>query len=154
MKKILLTLAYKAYRLQWWLTRPLLLGVRVILIKDGQVLLVQHTYQDQWFFPGGSVKRGETLAQAAERECIEEAGTVLQKPLQLLGVYTNFYENKSDHIAVFYTDKFELQERTDRWEIEEMAFFPLDQLPEDLSPGSDRRLKDYLAGSGPYAEEW
>ena len=154
MKKILLTLAYKTYQVLWWITRPLLLGVRVILVRDGQVLLVQHTYQDYWYFPGGSVKRGETLAQAAERECIEEVGAHLLEPLQLLGMYTNFYEGKSDHIAVFVSDAFELGERTDTWEIEETAFFPLDQMPDDLSPGSERRLKDYCANQGPYVGEW
>ena len=61
-------LAYRIYRLHWRVTRPLVLGVRLILIQDGQVLLVKHTYQPFWYFPGGLVQRGETLAQAAMRE--------------------------------------------------------------------------------------
>jgi 8-oxo-dGTP pyrophosphatase MutT (NUDIX family) len=39
----------------WWITRPVIVGVRVILARDGQILLVRHTYEDLWFMPGGGV---------------------------------------------------------------------------------------------------
>jgi len=154
MKRLLLRLAYRLYRWQAWLTRPIMLGVRIILVQNEGVLLVRHSYQDQWYFPGGAVKRGETLVQAAMREALEEVGATFAVEPTLLGVYTSFYEGKSDHIAVFYSDTFVMTTPTDRWEIAQRATFALDSLPADLSPGTSRRLRDYLAGQGPYSGKW
>jgi hypothetical protein len=40
-----------------WITRPVIVSVRAILAREGQNLLVRHTYEDLWFMPGGGVKR-------------------------------------------------------------------------------------------------
>lgn len=137
---------YLVSRLRWWLTRPVTLGVRLILVRDGTVLLVKHTYQRPWYLLGGGVKRSETLEEAARREAAEEVGATLGT-LRLFGVYTNFYEYKSDHVVVFVCNDFTLTGETDR-EIERFAFFVLDDLPADTSPGSQRRLREYLDGVG------
>lgn len=152
--RLLFKYVYWIYRLHWRITRPIVLGVRLILVQDGQVLLVRHTYQYEWFFPGGALKRGETLVQGAMREGIEESGAHCRTEPRLLGIYTSNYEGKNDHIAVFFTNDFTLAQRTDRWEIDECKFFPLEALPEDLSPGCARRVRDYLAGPGPYVGKW
>lgn len=154
MKNTLLRLAFKVYRFRWWATRPIMLGVRIILIHEQQVLLVRHSYQEHWYFPGGAVNRGETMVQAAMREALEEVGAVFEREPQLLGIYLSFFERKSDHIAVFYSDAFTLQQPTDRWEIAERGVFALHSLPSDLSPGCKRRMADYLAGNGPYMGKW
>jgi 8-oxo-dGTP pyrophosphatase MutT (NUDIX family) len=154
MKNPLLVLAYQLYRLKHRLLRSVTMGVRILLIQDGQVLLVRHTYHDGWQFPGGGVKYGETLAQAAAREAFEETGARLREAPRLLGAYTHSGEGKSDHVLVFYSEQFQLTEATDRWEIAEVRLFPLDQLPRDLLAGYRRRLDDYQAGQGPYAKAW
>jgi 8-oxo-dGTP pyrophosphatase MutT (NUDIX family) len=105
------------------------------------VLLVRHTYQSQWYLPGGGVKRGETLEQAIGREAAEEVGATLGE-VQLLGVYTNFYEYKSDHVIVFVCDDVVVQ-GTHSHEIERYGFFTFDALPPDTSPGSRRRIAEY-----------
>ena len=137
---------YQANRVRWWLTRPVTLGVRLIPVRAGQVLLVKHTYQREWYLPGGGVKRGETLEAAVRREADEEVGATLGA-LRLFGVYTNFYEYKSDHVVVFVCEDFTLTGATDR-EIERFAFFALDDLPPGTSPGSRRRLREYRDGAG------
>lgn len=152
--KWLFRLAYRLYALQWRITRPLIIGVRLILVQDGHVLLVKHTYQRHWYFPGGAVKRGETLVAAAQREAYEEAGVVLAAEPQLLGLYTSFLEGKSDHIAVFYATAYTQQPAPDRWEIAACRTFPLTALPPDLSPACARRLADYERQAGPYVGEW
>lgn len=48
---------YKIYKLSWKITQPQTIGVRAILIKNNKILLVKHTYSDQWFLPGGGLKR-------------------------------------------------------------------------------------------------
>lgn len=132
---------YHCKRLWQRLARPITVGVRLLAVRDGAVLLVKHTYQAEWYLPGGGVQRGETLEQAIRREAAEEVGATLGD-LRLLGVYTNFYEHKSDHVAVFVCDDVALTGQTDR-EIERFAWFPLDDLPPDTSSGSRRRIADY-----------
>src|SRR5512141_1147921 len=117
------------YRLRWAVTRPVTLGVRIMLVKNGQVLLVKPTYQEGWYFPGGGVKRHETLEQAARREAKEEVGAELGK-LELLGVFALSTDFKSDHIALFKCDDFSYSGQHD-FEIERISLFRLDCLPED-----------------------
>ncbi|MGC9396845.1 MAG: NUDIX domain-containing protein [Anaerolineae bacterium] len=128
--------------LLWWrLTRPVTLGVRLLAVRDKTVLLVCHTYQSQWYLPGGGVKRGETLEQAIRREAAEEVGATLGE-VRLLGVYTNFYEYKSDHVVVFVCDEVTVKGKHSN-EIERYGFFAFDDLPPDTSPGSRKRIAEY-----------
>jgi ADP-ribose pyrophosphatase YjhB (NUDIX family) len=108
------------------------------------MLLVRHTYQDAWYLVGGGVKGGETLEQAIRREAAEEVGAELAS-LELFGVYSNFYEGKSDHVIVFLCTDLALSGVTDR-EIERWAFVDPHDLPEGTSPGTRRRVQEYLEG--------
>ena len=110
----------------WLVVKPLSVGVRLLLIKDNQVLLVKHIYEKFWYLPGGAVERGETLEQAVRREAQEEVGADLAD-LRLFGTYTNFEHGKSDHVIVFLSQNFEKTCQTDD-EIEYCEFFSLDQL--------------------------
>jgi 8-oxo-dGTP pyrophosphatase MutT (NUDIX family) len=152
--KALFRLAYRLYRLHWWITRPTTLGVRIILVQDEQLLLVRHSYQSQWFFPGGASKRRETLVDAAQREALEETGVRCLTTPRLQGIYLNLYEGKNDHIAVFVCEQFEQGVATDRWEIAACQFFPVTALPADFSPGCARRFQEYQSGAGPFAGKW
>lgn len=150
----LITLAYKLSQMVWKVTRPITVGVRVVLVQDGAFLLVKPSYQTFWTLPGGGVEPAETLEQTARREIREEVGAEAGH-LHLLGVYTSFLENKSDHIVVFASDQVRLDEnhRPDA-EIEQHQFFSLENLPENIAPGARRRLEEYLSGSGPYNGVW
>jgi 8-oxo-dGTP pyrophosphatase MutT (NUDIX family) len=91
--------------------------------------------------PGGAVNRGETVEQAARREVREEVGGEMGD-LQLLGTYTHFGEQKSDHNVLFLCTDFTFSGQTDR-EINKVRFFPLDALPDGLVPRHRRRLEEY-----------
>ena len=56
-------------------------AVVVVIIHNGKVLLTRRVntpQQGMWTFPGGFVDAGEDPARAAERECLEETGLVVQ----------------------------------------------------------------------------
>ena len=53
-------LLYKLNLFYWKIFKPTTVGVRILLIKEGKIILVKHTYQDCWYIPGGGVKKRET----------------------------------------------------------------------------------------------
>ena len=62
-------------------------GVVVYRYKEGDVPLVlvvsARKFKNQWVFPVGSVKKGESLEAAAKRECEEESGYRVEIGLRL-----------------------------------------------------------------------
>jgi ADP-ribose pyrophosphatase len=55
--------------------------VGAIIVKDQKVLLVKRVHapgEGLWAIPGGGVRLGETLEEAAEREVKEETGIVIR----------------------------------------------------------------------------
>jgi len=51
--------------------------VGAVAVRDGALLLVRRGHEPEagrWSLPGGRVEAGETLAQALEREVLEETG--------------------------------------------------------------------------------
>ena len=146
-------LLYLGFRIYSFIFRPIRMGVRVMMIQDGNVWLVRQTYLRGWFMPGGGLKRGETLEEAARREAREETGAELGK-ITLMGAYSNFTEWKTDHNIVFVCEDFKIRGRPDG-EIAEARAFPLNELPEGLWPGHRRRLEEYQAGiANPQFGEW
>lgn len=144
---------YFCYRVYCFLFRPIRVGVRVMMLNGDQVLLVRQTYLPGWFMPGGGLKRGETLEQAARREAYEETGARLGK-LELVGAYTSFEDFKTDHNIVFLCRDFTLNGKSDS-EIAEMRFFELDHLPDGLCPGHRQRLEEIrTAKEYPQFGEW
>jgi ADP-ribose pyrophosphatase YjhB (NUDIX family) len=125
----------------WRVFQPLLLGAKVMLVQDGRVLLVRHSYQPGWFFPGGGVKRGEDLVTAVHREAYEELGAKLVEP-RLYGVYSNTRRHKNDHTVLFVCTQFELGQPNDK-EIVAAEFYAPDALPEDTSRGTRNRIREY-----------
>ena len=57
------------------------IGVGVLVQDQDRVLLVQRSNpprQGRWTVPGGKLRLGETLQQAAEREVLEETGLIIR----------------------------------------------------------------------------
>ncbi len=144
-----------AFQTWFRLTRGLTLGTRAMVRDDeGRILLVRHTYVPGWAFPGGGVERGETAEQALAHELKDEAGVILNARPRLFALYANNAGFPGDHIA-FYLVEPGTWERID-WkpnrEIADARFFPPDALPEDLTPGTARRMAEVLNGAPPAAD--
>jgi ADP-ribose pyrophosphatase YjhB (NUDIX family) len=135
---------------RYWRARGMrTLGVRGLVVDgEGRVALVLHTYSDQWYFPGGGVKRNESFGQALTRELSEEIGLSEFRIERVLGVYHNTRELKDDHVIVFVartTTPSPPIRAADPLEIQEAGWFALNCLPEALSPATARRIAEYRA---------
>ncbi len=84
--------------------RPLV-GVGVVVIKDGRVLLIRRGKPPRagaWSLPGGRQRLGETVRAAARRELREETG-VEAAVTELLDVVDSITRDDGGAIAYHYT---------------------------------------------------
>jgi len=154
-KRFVMRMAYLGLKTKWWFTRPISMGVRIMLIDDERVIMIRQTYyKDGWYFPGGLVDRGETPLEAAKREAFEEVGATCHSEPRLLGIFTQYVEFKSDHVVLFVCDDFSLSEKSASWEVEQIQAFRLTELPKNSSPGGRRRVAEYLDGALPVSTMW
>lgn len=129
--------------------RPLLqVGASVIVENErGEVLLQKRADNHCWGYAGGSVELDEVVEEAAKRELLEETGlTALE--LTLFGVFsgkdTHYIYPNGDEVSnvdiVYLCTSYTGQLRCQESEVEELRFFPADDLPENLSPPIRRPL--------------
>lgn len=124
-------------------TRPLIMpGACVIVLdKDERILLQRRKDNGLWGLAGGSMEPGETLEETAKRELLEETGLTANK-LKLFDVFSGLdqyyqYPNGDEvyivataYICTDYSGKLVPEET----EVEELAFFDLNDLPGNISP--------------------
>jgi ADP-ribose pyrophosphatase YjhB (NUDIX family) len=137
------------------LRRTMTLGVRIAARSDdGGILLVRHSYMPGWYLPGGAVDPGETLAEAAERELLEETGARALAPPRLFSMYLNARQSPRDHVALFCLEEVQLGDRPPAGlEISEAGVFALKALPEDTTPATRRRIAE-ITGTAPVDARW
>ena len=130
------------------LTRGKTLGVRgLVLDEHGRVLLVEHTYVEGWWLPGGGVDAGETSHAAVARELREEAGINPLETPKLLSVHSNDAFFPGDHVLLFRVDRWERCAMTSHAEIRNVGFFSPDALPENTNRGTRRRIEEALSAA-------
>jgi ADP-ribose pyrophosphatase YjhB (NUDIX family) len=128
--------AYRvAYRCLWALSfvrRPRGHGVKALLVNDGEVLLVTHTYGPrEWELPGGGVRWHEEPLGALCRELREELGVAVEAATLLSG---SGGPGRFAAIGVSYF-RVDVAERAvirDAIEIAEVAWFDPHDLPHPL----------------------
>lgn len=123
--------------------RGISLGVRVCVRDErGAILLIQHSYLPGWHFPGGGVEFGETVAEAAKRELVEEGGVELTAPPRFVGLFRNPEWTAGDHVAFFEAGAW--KPCAQKWgvEIKAAAFFAESELPPDVHSSVRRRLAE------------
>ena len=133
--------------------RPFCGGVRAAVKNEaGEVLLVRHTYVKGLYFPGGGVERGETVVTSLGRELEEEAGVRLTGAPSWVGIFSNHRVMKNDHVC-FYTVEASDWESTGinpiGREISEIIWCDPNSPPDDVTPGTLRRLREMVNGGAP-----
>jgi len=145
----------KLFHLYFLIRRPMTLGVRVLVENEnGEVLLVKHTYVEGWYLPGGGVETNDTMGATAIKELREEVGFEVIGEPKLLGVYKNNSASKRDHVVLYKVEKWrEVEIFKPNREISEIGFFAIDALPEDITKGNLKRIREIYFDE-PVSQYW
>jgi len=111
----------------------------LIVNRQGEVLLCRRGL-DLWNLPAGGVESGETPWDAVVREAAEEVGLIVEVEW-LAGVYA---KPKQEEIVFSFVCRVIIDEPTTSAEANEVAFFPVDQLPRNTSPKHVESVHDAL----------
>lgn len=143
-------------RKKWGHDPIILTGAGVIVVNSRkEILLGRRADNGYWAYPAGSMELGESFEECARRETLEESG-ILCGDLELLMLRSGkdtYYEYPNQDKVYFagavyvcfdYSGEMKVQEE----EVIEQAFFPIDSLPDNLSPGTIEvmeKVREYLA---------
>ena len=128
----------------------ILVGALVLIFnKDKQVLLQLRSDNESWGLPGGTMEFGESFEEAATREVYEETNLEIQN----LKFITNFsgkdyhmvYPNGDEAYtvtALFESEEYEGEHSADIKETQNLKFFDLDKLPQNISPPV--KMKEFI----------
>jgi ADP-ribose pyrophosphatase YjhB (NUDIX family) len=129
-------------------------SVNVVVVNDaGEILMIRRTDNDNWAVPGGAVDLGESVAQAAVRETVEESGIeceitgivgIYSDPKHVL-LYTSNGEVRQE-FSIVLTARSLSGQPTPSSETSEVRWVPVSEVREYTMDRSMRiRINDYLA---------
>lgn len=102
--------------------------VRIVSLKDNQVLLVKEADDPNWKLPGGKIHAGETILQAVTRELMEEIGLDVGEEAIMNYVAVNIPHSENiRHIFLVQPFAFDAVKSTE--EVEEARYFDADDIP-------------------------
>ena len=113
-------------------------GVGVFIMRKNTILLMRRQGSHgagTWAIPGGSIEYGETLSEAAIRECKEEIGITLNKNQLRVGPVTNdIFEHK--HFVGVYLSAYLIDEQEptimEPHKCDQLGWYTFENLPEPL----------------------
>lgn len=124
-------------------------GVGAMIMQEGEVLLVlrkKNPEKDHWSLPGGKVELYETLEDAVKREIKEELNLEIQLDQLLCATNHILIEEAVHYVAPTYlahiTDGNTCLMEPDA--LGGMGWFPLDELPQNLTVTTVNALDAYL----------
>lgn len=125
-----------------------------IIVEDeqGRILMQQRRDDGTWSYPGGRIEIDETVEDGTRREVREECGLEVGR-LQLLGVFSgkelnHIYPNGNEVCGVdivYVSNDYTGTLRNTDGEALNMAFFPIESLPQPISPMNALQIRTYLA---------
>jgi ADP-ribose pyrophosphatase YjhB (NUDIX family) len=132
---------YVVLQAWWFVRRPNTEGVKVVLRRGEDVLLVRHAYgrRSEWDLPGGFMGTDESPEEAALREVEEELGVRAQSAVAL-GKLLQRCGGKRDTVHAFATDVDGAPLVLDEAEIAEARWFGHEALPDETSPYTRRMV--------------
>lgn len=128
---------------------PIPVSDAAIIDDAGRILLIRRADNALWAMPGGGLEVGETPAQGAVREALEETGVACE-PITLVGVYdSRFCGTTSLHHLYQFSflcrrlpDIKAVDTPSHAHEVIDTNWFAEDALPEHIDPGHILRIPD------------
>jgi colanic acid biosynthesis protein WcaH len=80
-----------------------IVSVEAVIEIEGTLLFLRRNNKpakDQWWFPGGRIKKGESLEAALRREIVEETGLEITQH-KLVNVYSRVFPERHDVTIVY-----------------------------------------------------
>ncbi|MBT2289384.1 NUDIX hydrolase [Paenibacillus albidus] len=133
-------------------SRPLLMaGACVLLSNDGRLLLQRRTDNGCWGLPGGSMEPGESAADTAARELLEETG-LAAKRLKLFEVFSGeelYYKYPNGDevyniVCAYLCTEYEGTLTVDGDEVQDLRFWGYGEIPGELSPPDRPVIQAFL----------
>ena len=129
-------------------------SVNAVVTNDaGEILMIRRTDNDNWAIPGGAIDLGESVAQAAVRETLEESG-IKCEITGIVGIYSDpkhvlLYTSNGEvrqEFSIVLTARPLSGEPTPSDESSEVRWMPVSEVLEYTMDRSMRiRIDDYLA---------
>ena len=131
-------------------------SINVVVVSDaGEILMIRRTDNGNWALPGGAVDLGESVAQAAVRETLEETGIkcavtgitgIYSDPRHLI-LYTSNGEVRQEFSIVLTACPLAGQP-TPSSESSEVRWVPASEVPGyTMDRSMHIRINDFLAGN-------
>lgn len=124
-----------------------IVSVEALIVVDGKLLFLRRNNEPvkgEWWFPGGRVRKGESLEQALFREVKEETGMETNF-CKLINVYSRVFPERHD-ITIAYLCSTNSSKVVLNEEHSEYAFFK--KLPRNLHPYMREVVMDSILEKG------
>lgn len=123
-------------------------GVGAVILRDNKILLLLRKKAPEsgcWTIPGGKVEFGETVEEAILREVKEEINAE-GKIIAPLGVTNHILKEEGTHFVSprFLVELLEEPENMEPESHEAMKWFPIDDLPENVTMTTQKALAAFL----------
>ncbi|RLI98177.1 MAG: hypothetical protein DRP00_02505 [Candidatus Aenigmatarchaeota archaeon] len=126
--------------------RPIV-GVGVLIIKDGKVLLGKRNEEpgkNTWSLPGGKLEFGETFEVCAKREVKEETGLDVDD-LEFSSLRNDRFEKQQFVTLGLEAGKFLGEPKNKEEQITAWRWFDLNGLTDNLFPPSRNIIENFLS---------
>ncbi len=153
MKRVTYKITHPLIRFYWRICKPKTYGSRAIVLHGENILLVKNINVSHWSLPGGKIDKGETIEECLFRELKEELDLSVNKIEYKLGEYVSKKEGKRDTVYIFIV-KIISPNFIKQWELADANWFPISNLPENLSPATSRRIMEFKNGDKEIVSNW
>lgn len=126
-------LAHILQTIYWFIFRPKISGVKILVEYKNSYLLIKNSYvsDPKWNLPGGGIEKNQSLTQNAMRELFEEVG--IRAKVHLLGSYYHDGPKKTNKVYCFWAKVKSNNLKLNANEISTAQWFAKNQLPSYLS---------------------